>query len=80
MVPVALDSNAREEKEVRLSVCLSLWSSTRFCISRSTSHSAVVTWSTFFLKLPFEGFTVGSKRQTKEGGGDKRKLYTIFTY
>lgn len=53
MVPVALDSNAREEKEVRLSVCLSLWSSTRFCISTSTSHSVVVTWSTFFFKLPF---------------------------
>lgn len=51
MVPVALDLNAREEKEVRLSVRLTLWSSTRFCISMSTSHSVVVMWFTFFFEV-----------------------------
>lgn len=78
MVPVALDSNAREEREVRLSVRLSLWSLTRFCISMSTSHSVVVTWSAFFLNCCLKGLWWGAEERLK-GKAVKKENFKPFS-
>lgn len=79
MVPVALDSNAREEKEVRLSVRLTLWSSACFCISMSTSHSVVVTWYTFFLSCSLKGLWWAAEERLKAEGVTKEnfKLFSL---